>query len=1843
MYFSNSPYVKAGDPLYQRKRCVDPSTVVGFYPVTGTNSMAPCLTNCKQCTDANTCTACENPSNSAQLLFVDSSTTPNTCVECLIAQNRYLTGSNDCIFCPAGKKLMVGGTTLAHCQVCTTANNKVVNGAGYCEDCLPAQNKFISSSDTCLTCPAGQKLMVGGANTGDCNVCSNTDQKIVNGNGYCEPCLISGNKYITSSNTCITCPAGEELMVGGAGTGDCNVCSNTDQKVVNTDGYCEPCLIAQNKFISASDTCLTCPAGQKLMAGGANTGACTTCLTGDEKVVNTNGYCEDCQKASNKFISNTNTCITCPAGQKLMAGGAGAGDCTTCQTGDQKVVNANGYCENCQVAQNKFISNTNTCITCPAGQKLMVGGAGAGDCNVCSNTDEKVVNGNGYCAPCLISGNNYISSSNTCLNCPAGQKLMVGGSSTGDCNVCSNTDQKVVNSNGYCEPCLIAQNKFISNTNTCLTCPAGEKLMVGGATTGDCNVCSNTDEKVVNTNGYCEPCLISGNKYITSSNTCITCPAGQKLMAGGAGAGDCDQCLAGNQKLPNSAGYCEECLQANDKYITTTNICVTCPAGQRLMVDGTSVANCDTCLAANNKLVDGNGFCYECSPAQNKFISNTNTCLTCPAGQKLMVGGATTGDCVPCLASNQRGTNSNGYCEDCQISQNKFITGSGACVVCPAGEKLMVDGTSAADCSTCLTADNKVVNGNGYCEDCLPAQNKFISSSNTCLTCPAGQKLMVGGATTADCNACSNTDQKVINSNGYCEECLISQNKYISSSNTCLTCPTGQKLMVGGASTADCSTCLASDNKQTNADGYCENSSPTACTKIQNCITCPVDICTKCEQDYFAVDKECLPASELTTNKIKPLSVALTQIYEPSIDADIILQINLQDSIFTNTELASLHQNLSQKRFFVFTLIAIRAPASTTTTNSGSSSNAGGGTTNTGSTPTTGGGTTSQMQVVLEYYPGLMTASNKPILRIKFPESVQKPDKGSEISLRISNFNSSVNRDTGANSNPSSTEQRGFSPSFIPESSATVKFRYNGPAQPLPKNIKTIAQRAEEVNTGADYFTIFAAILAGLTSNDPEAVILKFNQFLGLLKRFKFIGVWYGRSLTTFIEEHSGVETTEEEREALRDSGTTGANSGANTSNSTRRMVLQYVEESPYGPLLRLLQESNGEEDRKSHRYKFDLYKSPLFLIMKNWIQSIIYILSWALKVLSIWLMKSMNLSKKVTKLKVYFVVLHRRAHFICFGLVLTDLLFKNTRIILHRREDESGIIMKAFCSFTYLLLIIDFLEVYRGSLGIKLTREDLAEAAKSDSKGSAKKKKVKNGLEIQGLKGAEKTPGASPKRKQVRFKSTKLKSREFRSGNNVQKISKWQKNNQKNSLQKLGLTTSTQEEDEWNDILKTPQQSHRKSIKVKSRLDRSRRRSNAKLIQSLQQRGSAFGLGGPRKSKVKQRSSIALHAPVNKLRVLSEEKEDLDLQKKAQIANSRLRRFSMKPRGRSISISKLAPNGALRRPGKSSEPKMAKFDENKENHGSKVVEAAGISSRNLKIFQRSPFKRRKSYSKIMGESTSKKQKMRQKGNEKVGKVIDHERTIKMHQENAKITSFAKYYLVKSEIVLNSTVCKLSNFFHILHLSLFSVIIPAIPLLPIGLILLLITLEVVFFLIYLIPYLKYKFISGLHFLTAVLRFIILEAFFCICFAISMANDIKKEPVNRSLQNFGIALILLGLILEYVVLIAFGLNLAYRKVRYYCCSGKKNGKKRSAFFVYRDEDDWVEVDLGGQDQGEGKDGEKRPLKVRGARRPRKKFIEGRIEEDDKWELSKGNFFFFFSIFAFFWHFSIFMIF
>lgn len=327
-----------------------------------------------------TCTACSSGTCTEVSCKDGYKANGTTCEKISCPAGQYNTGSG-CSACPAGTYSSAAGAE--QCTKCAKGSYSKA-GATSCTPCAPGTYAAQDGATQCDTCGYMTWSATSGASS--CDVCASIPVSW----GICCQCSNTGtcthvqekpgNRYACNPIT-TSCPAGQYLNKGV-----CEDCS----KIPVENGTCKACTSG------ASCDAVDCNIGYKTVG--------TTCVKVECPLncaaCDSWGFCYQCESGYTLSDDRLSCLPSCPE------------NCKTC---------SNGVCTDCN---DGYTLNNGKCLDCS------VYNVGNGTCTACDEygcTDAECNGSNAFFNPTFrkcgaeCDVNQYLDSSYTCRNCPAGQ------------------------------------------------------------------------------------------------------------------------------------------------------------------------------------------------------------------------------------------------------------------------------------------------------------------------------------------------------------------------------------------------------------------------------------------------------------------------------------------------------------------------------------------------------------------------------------------------------------------------------------------------------------------------------------------------------------------------------------------------------------------------------------------------------------------------------------------------------------------------------------------------------------------------------------------------------------------------------------------------------------------------------------------------------------------------------------------------------------------------------------------------------------------------------------------------------------------------------------------------------------------------------------------------------------------------------------------------------------------------------------------------------------------------------------------------------------------------------
>ncbi|KAL4512337.1 hypothetical protein ABPG72_005339 [Tetrahymena utriculariae] len=809
-----------------------------YYAEQKSKTCQRCLFNCQQCSDAKSCTKCQQGTYYQQYL-----------------QDRSFSCQKNCLqgYYPEDSDQTCRACDISNCFQCSKRNQ--------CDQCQEAYflNSVLDQNNQQLYSCVGQcnSGYYENSQTKKCTQCQPNCQNCPN--GICNLCV--NNFYLTSdTQKCVNpCPQGY-LQVANQCVkcaDNCKNCSVLNQCSICQDGFylkgqtCSSCI----QYCDQCQDESSCKQCKNSYYYNQDTKSCgSDCPTGYFKSLNICKKCvsnclicndeNKCQTCNNQFYltSDTQQCLgQCPQGYSQVQNQCikCAQNCQNCSVLDQ-----------CSKCQDGFYLKDQQCVdSCPQGYSQVDTQCVkcADNCKNCSVLNQCSICQDGFylkgqtCSQC-IQYCDQCEDENTCKQCSNSYYYNQDTKSCGsDCptgyfksqNICKKcvSNCLICNDENKCQTCN-DQFYLASDTQQCLgQCPQGYsqvqnqciKCAQNCQNCSDPNQCSNCQIGYYLSNKTCSPCNANCMSCI-DENKCQSCKLNYLYISD---LESCqDNCPQGYSPVGNSCIKCaDNCLKC-----TSTNECTQCQSSFYLDSQECSpcISNCSECQDINN--------CEKCQP-NYLLIKDKNTCeYPCPSGYFNQIG---TDECSQCIDN----------CKTCQ-TQNKCqfcIDGfflkldSQDCVdSCPEGYSLK-DFQCIKCLSNCIECDT-----NHDCKKCK--QGFYLNDNQICQECSV-----------PNCISCQTNNQS----------CDICKSNYVFDlqSNQCLQkCPENSFVQKDSNQRYFCQQCIqncqqcsnSTECQQCKPSFYVDKSNNNTCSQcIENCINCNSNSnsCDQCQLNYYFIPK----------------------------------------------------------------------------------------------------------------------------------------------------------------------------------------------------------------------------------------------------------------------------------------------------------------------------------------------------------------------------------------------------------------------------------------------------------------------------------------------------------------------------------------------------------------------------------------------------------------------------------------------------------------------------------------------------------------------------------------------------------------------------------------------------------------------------------------------------------------------------------------------------------------------------------------------------------------------------------------------------------------------------
>lgn len=820
-----------GQKILFKNRCLD--ICPDGYRKLSNNTCEKCISNCKLCSNNQTCNECNQPyvllsdSTCAESCITGFVNIDGRCAKCNDSNCKVCDESKECLVCKEGFLLKDDEAGINCVEACGKGYFEENGNCVRCKDlnclkcnnrndCLECNNELIllNYSECVTICPDGKTIKDGfcvNCEAG-CSICSQEENTLcldcisplVLHDGNClDRCPERMVQLTTTPKTCTNC-ADNCLICSSLDKNECLNCEkgyaisqngtctvNCDEGYSIIEGKCEKCLIegcANCEGLLSS--CKTCIASQALSVIGDS--CIPSCPLGQYFKDNKCNYCVNCPICEDE----NGKCTQCNPGSFLTSKGTCQNECNDGQ------VKVEDECESCRFKDCKVCSaiDLDSCLQCLDG-KIMYNNQCIDNCpqKTYNYQDFRCLNCGENCASCLDASScvkcdsSFVLQGETCQNaCNKGFYSL-----DGVCVECGDSER--------CAKCD-KDNKFV-----CKTCKLGYALLLEKCV-DDCgcgyyvkrtpkgDICAKCRENCnsCKDNLTCDRC---DTGFILLNNKCVSkCPSSYALVGG-----ECKKCT-------NS--LCISCSVENQ------DICFNCKKGYFLK-DSQCLENCGTGYFANEK-----NECIPCSDNNCLVCGDSGTsCTDCKDGFYVF-NGQCIGECP------------NGYiadildiCQSCNSNRCKICQPNlSVCLECFTG--FLFEGNCVKVCPLGYFGDS------GVCHQC-PTNCLDCKSGSECTLC-ADQTILKDGICTTGC------PPKSILIDGVCKKCEI-DNCFIcvEDFSACAECTT-KSLLFNGECVESCPQGYFSDGKKCIA---CEEKC-LACKNSTECITC--------DQDTYLFKGSCL-------------------------------------------------------------------------------------------------------------------------------------------------------------------------------------------------------------------------------------------------------------------------------------------------------------------------------------------------------------------------------------------------------------------------------------------------------------------------------------------------------------------------------------------------------------------------------------------------------------------------------------------------------------------------------------------------------------------------------------------------------------------------------------------------------------------------------------------------------------------------------------------------------------------------------------------------------------------------------------------------------------------------
>ena len=272
--------------------------------------------------------------------------------------------------------------------------------------------------------------------------------------------------------------------------------------LTSTTKICTPCSSGRfknNGNKNACDACSDCSTGEILTCGGSST-SCAKCAKGKAK---NNGDKNACTNCANGMFADVKGLTACKS-------------CASCNDGE--------YADGCERA-GPTAGTCKDCETCESGKVLTCDHTST-SCAKCGKGKAKNNGDKTACTDCPVNfyaNDPGLTACKQCVNCPKGEVLTCGGSST-SCAKCAKGKAKNNGDTNACTDCTVnfyADVTGLTACKQCDNCPNGQVLTCGG-TSRKCVECEKGKAKDNGDENACTACTENSFTNTTGQTKCKT-------------------------------------------------------------------------------------------------------------------------------------------------------------------------------------------------------------------------------------------------------------------------------------------------------------------------------------------------------------------------------------------------------------------------------------------------------------------------------------------------------------------------------------------------------------------------------------------------------------------------------------------------------------------------------------------------------------------------------------------------------------------------------------------------------------------------------------------------------------------------------------------------------------------------------------------------------------------------------------------------------------------------------------------------------------------------------------------------------------------------------------------------------------------------------------------------------------------------------------------------------------------------------------------------------------------------------------------------------------------------